>query len=78
MAKGSPRGQPMRKGKGQTRHAAKRKRAGEAGTGVVRIHCRPTPDAEARLRRFFALLVDYAIEHGTQEPPADPSETQSN
>ena len=46
--------------------------------GVVRIHCRPNPAGEARMRRLFSLLVEYAIKHGPLEPPGDPSETRSN
>ena len=44
--------------------------------GVVRIHCRPTPDAEARMRRLFALLVEYATKHSPPESPANTSETR--
>ncbi len=43
---------------------------------VVAIEVRPAPDAEARLRRIAAILVDHATRNGSQAHGEDQREIQ--
>ena len=54
------------------------KRGHESGPEprVVAIEVRPAPDAEARLRRIAAILVDHATRNGSQAHGEDQREIQ--
>ena len=61
-----------------TKQPKRTPRGREAGPEprVVAIEVRPAPDAEARLRRITAILVDHATRNGSQSDGEDQREVQ--
>ena len=59
--------------------ATKRKRSGARDSPelrVVAIHCKPAPDAEARLRRIAAILLDHAMRAAPTDGDGDGDGTE--
>ena len=68
---------PMRKSNASAGRSTRQGRTRGAEPRVVRIKCRPAPDADFRVRRLFSLLVKCAAKDRPPDAPEGPPGTRS-